>query len=177
MDYTSNNIAITSSETNRVLQHSPNITDILFIRPTFSTDIASKTTATEPFQRFNGERVNLESHQLIWLGADVDTLSMTVGELRKIIDYMELFDNIDKCLHYIERTQDTKTFLVLSGKLDELFISRLNKYENILSVYLYCRNEDYDQQWASNCLKVCVVKEDINRLMISLSAYSCSINI
>jgi hypothetical protein len=107
---------------------------------------------------FNREKVNLESHQLVWADANINNGStdsvVTLQELRKIIDYTRLFDNVEVCKTYIEQSYDTTTFLVCSGQLGEQLVPLIHGLKHILSIYIYCLNKEYHQLWALHYSKV-----------------------
>ncbi|CAF1075954.1 unnamed protein product [Didymodactylos carnosus] len=96
------------------------------------------------------ELTNLESHQLIWLDSSMDTKEsqITLHNLRKVVDYTKLFDNVEECERYILEKKDTITFLVTSGALGQNLIPRINDLGNIRQIFVYCRNKDFHQQWA-----------------------------
>jgi hypothetical protein len=110
----------------------------------------------------NREKINLESHQLVWLDVKVhdheyqDT-TVNLEGLRKIIDYTKLFDNIQDCKEYLERTDNGLTYLVISESLGQTFIPHVHDIESVFKIYLYCQNKEYHQQWTSNHSKVCVL--------------------
>ncbi|CAF0849225.1 unnamed protein product [Didymodactylos carnosus] len=114
---------------------------------------------TEHLSVFSLERVNLESYQLVWLGSNINSIeegysTVTVKGLRKIVDYTKLFDNVNRCKAYIQQTNDTITFLVCSEQLGEIFIPQIHDLENIWSIYIYCNNKEYHQQWTTKYSKV-----------------------
>ncbi|CAF5160229.1 unnamed protein product, partial [Rotaria magnacalcarata] len=73
-------------------------------------------------QIFDREKINLESHQLVWLDPTVDrnqesdTLA-SLENLRKIVDYTKLFNNVEQCQQFIEQTKTTTTFIITSDDL------------------------------------------------------------
>lgn len=106
---------------------------------------------------FDRERENSESHQLIWLESNIHTSgksTITIAELRKIVDYTKLFDDIEECIYFIERTTHIATFIVTSDDLGQLLISKIHDQSNIKSIYIFCQSLQFHQQWASKHLKV-----------------------
>ncbi|CAF0889740.1 unnamed protein product [Didymodactylos carnosus] len=67
---------------------------------------------------FNRERVNLESHKLVWLDEDNQ---FTLEFLRTIVDYTKVFDNIEECQQYIEQTNGTTTTFLSQLRILEEF--------------------------------------------------------
>lgn len=137
-------------------------------------DNQSKTASDQPKQRtvateniatskdivFDRDRINLDSHQLVWLDANVynagdENSTTTIASLRQIIDYTKLFDTVESCQQYLENKQNTsQTFLVTSGQLGEILIPKIHHLDNIIIVYVYCQNKDYHQTWTSKYPKV-----------------------
>ncbi|CAF1177722.1 unnamed protein product [Didymodactylos carnosus] len=81
--------------------------------------IAARSVIQERRLVFSRERVNLESHQLIWFDTNVNSLTTSerafiVDRLRKVVDYTKLFDNCKDCREFIESTKGVVTFVVFS---------------------------------------------------------------
>ncbi|CAF1488828.1 unnamed protein product, partial [Didymodactylos carnosus] len=103
-------------------------------------------------------KVNLESHQLVWLDANVNNsehedTTVTLAGLRKIIDYTKLFDNISECKEYLKSTENGSTFLVTSGSFGQTFVPEIHEVEIIYKIYVYCGNKEFHQKWASKYSK------------------------
>ncbi len=60
-------------------------------------------------------------------------------DLRKIVDYTMIFDDLEECQHFLKETQGITTFLVVFSSRSELEIDHL---KNIRSVYTYIRNKE-----------------------------------
>ncbi|CAF1377734.1 unnamed protein product [Didymodactylos carnosus] len=167
----SNNAIATNSNsmsTSKNRQHSPAATSA-----SASTSTTADTTATRPTV-FNRERVNLESHQLVWLDPNVNNSnesesSITIEDLRKIIDYTKLFDNVEECQQYIVQTKDTTTFLVISEQLGQILIPQIHHLKNIWIIYVYCHNTEYHQPWASHYSKIKQVHTELDQLLNDLN--------
>jgi hypothetical protein len=82
------------------------------------------------------EFINIESHQLVWLGMN-ESFSPSIQDLRRIVDYTKLFSTADKCLEYIERTKNTATFIVCSREFGSVLTSKLHNHEYISKIYVY----------------------------------------
>ncbi|CAF4059940.1 unnamed protein product [Rotaria sordida] len=134
-------------------------------RPKISTEDISRYN-----HLFNRERVNLESHQLIWLDANWKKDKTTLENLRKIVDYTKIFDNMDECLVYINQTDTTVTFLICSGQMGETFTSKVHHFDSIYAIYIYCQNKEYHQKWASKYSKVRQVHNSLEHLINDLTA-------
>jgi hypothetical protein len=91
----------------------------------------------------NREQLNLETHQLVWLDPEFLKNGITSERLRQIIDYTKIFDNIDDCLGYIEKTKNrNQTFLICTKVLSEELLTRLHSIDyNIYKTYVYTSDE------------------------------------
>ncbi|CAF1421683.1 unnamed protein product, partial [Didymodactylos carnosus] len=126
------------------------------------------------YRVFDREKVNLESHQLVWFGLNVDRNEksdtiVTLEGLRKIVDYTKIFDDVEQCQQYIEQTKDTITFLVTSDHRGEQLVSRVHNLNRVSSIYIYCLNKEYHQKWASNYSKIKQVRTNIDQLLNDLA--------
>ncbi|CAF1587424.1 unnamed protein product, partial [Didymodactylos carnosus] len=81
--------------------------------------------------------------------------TITLEGLRKIVDYTELFDNVEVCQQYIEQTSDTTTFLVTSGQLGERLIPIAHQLQSGSTIYIHCQNKEFHEQWPTNYSKQC----------------------
>ncbi len=118
---------------------------------------------------FNRERVNLEPHQLVWCDANIDIMistesTVSLEDLRKIVDYTKLFDHVKECQQYLTQTTDSVTFLVCSGELGEKIIPEIHQLRNVELIYIYSRDRDHHQQWASNLTKVRLLTDHLRSL-------------
>ena len=108
-------------------------------------------------RRFNRERLNLESHQLVCYDTynqHATARSFTLTELRQIVDYTKFFDNSKSCKHYLEETQHIVSFLICSGNASEQLIPEIHELSNVHFIYIYSQHNEYDQQWMNKYMKV-----------------------
>ncbi|CAF1059361.1 unnamed protein product [Didymodactylos carnosus] len=165
-------IAVETSNNN--VSTSINLQNLQTTTPVSVITNATTTTSDTQVTVFNRERVNLESHQLIWLDHNVSSnndinTSTTFEGLGKIVAYTKLFHDIEGCLQYIERTKDTATFLVCSGKLGQALIPQIHNLKTIWLTYIYYHNKQYHQQWASNYSKVrLIMLKEIKQVYVTL---------
>jgi hypothetical protein len=118
---------------------------------------SEETISRQPAQLspiFNREQVNLESHQLIWLDVNTNgrehtnSRAITIRDLRKIVDYTKLFDNIKNCEQYLNNTTSScSTFFVFSGKLEQIVMQKFDAFKDIHKMYIYCQNKERYKQW------------------------------
>ncbi|CAF4271617.1 unnamed protein product [Rotaria magnacalcarata] len=143
--------------------------------PSVQDDYQNTSTYNVMQQRqiFDREKINLESHQLVWLDPTVDrnqesdTLA-SLENLRKIVDYTKLFNNVEQCQQFIEQTKTTTTFIITSDDLDEQLVSNVYNLKNVYSIYIYNTTNNYQQEWISNYSKIKQVHSNIEKLLNEL---------
>ena len=120
-------------------------------------DNTSTTSSSVRSRLFDRERLNLESHQLVYCATyaqDSITEDITLSELRQIIDYTKCFNNDKSCKRYLQETQHIVSFLICSDNISKELIPEIHYLHNIRLIYIYSRNDEHDQQWLSKYLKV-----------------------
>ncbi|CAF3375458.1 unnamed protein product [Rotaria socialis] len=122
---------------------------------------------------FDREKINLESHQLVWLDPTVDRNQesdalASLENLRKIVDYTKLFNNVEQCQQFIEQTKVTTTFITTSDDLGEQLVSNVYNLKNVYSIYIYNTTNNYQQEWISNYSKIKQVYSNIEQLLNEL---------
>ena len=105
------------------------------------------------------ERINLEPHQLVWCDCNVNTTLnqksvVDLGDLRKIVDYTKLFDDVEECQRYLTKTMDSVTFLVCSAELETKQIEEIHLLTNVQSIYVSCEDNDHHPEWSTRLTKV-----------------------
>ena len=76
-------------------------------------------------------------------------------KLRLINNYLKTFDNQSQCEQYISSvsSQDRIIFIV-SGRLDRQIVLQIHYYRQISSIYVYCMDQQFNEQWAIQYTKV-----------------------
>lgn len=105
---------------------------------------------------FDRTRINLESHQLIYLSepgiGSEDKLDAQM--LRNMVDYTRVFVDVEACQHYLENTCDTTTFLICSNRQGERLVPEIHQRKNIHFIYIHCENSRENLSWTSKFEKV-----------------------
>jgi hypothetical protein len=123
------------------------------VKPSNST---STVTETKPA---NGhfDSSNLESVACLWLDQDVNSTDdnrETLQELRQVINHLRTFNNSDQCEQYIQQITHEKVVLIVSGSLGRHIVPRLHSLSQFSACYVFCRDKEANEQWASKYLKV-----------------------
>ena len=106
-----------------------------------------------PSYSFDRQRINLESHQIVWCDvardkslAEEETPEID-NRLRKIVDYTRFFNDVTECEEYLEDTSETDTFLICFGEVGKILMTRCDQWE-IRSMYIICRNDEEYGYWS-----------------------------
>ncbi len=126
------------------------------------------TIANEMTEQEQKEIKHLEFASLVWLDKDVHeqqkeqvsttnnaTTIPTRQQLRSIINYLKVFDQLDACENYIQNV-DTQERIVLiaSGSYCKEILPRIHCLKQLYSAYIYCMNEQEHENWTKQFPKV-----------------------
>ncbi|CAF4473144.1 unnamed protein product, partial [Rotaria sp. Silwood2] len=112
---------------------------------------------------------NIETFSLIWLDAAVNTAKENVraqSELRGIINYLKVFENVEKCEKYIRKSHESDRIVVIvSGGLGQEIVPRIYKLRQVCAIYVYCMNKNKNKKWASEYSKIKLITTDLDNLI------------
>ena len=96
-----------------------------------------------------------EMFYLIWLDSTSNDDRQTEERLRSINNQLETFQDVSKCLKYIEQLSDKdRLVLIVSGRLGKEIAPFINNVDKVLSIYVYCYNKEWNEEWSTNYSKV-----------------------
>ena len=96
-----------------------------------------------------------EMFYLIWLDSTSNDDRQTEDKLRSINNQLEIFQDVSKCLKYIEQLSDKdRLVLIVSGRLGKEIAPFINNVDKVLSIYVYCYNKEWNEEWSTNYSKV-----------------------
>ncbi|CAF0868751.1 unnamed protein product [Adineta ricciae] len=105
---------------------------------------------------------------LIWLDSNIDEhdkgCQMTLAELRNVVNHLETYVNTDKCIEFIETIEDRRVFMIISGSLGQHALPRLQQQSQIDSIFIFCRNKQFHEQWAREWPQIKGVFIEINSI-------------
>jgi hypothetical protein len=94
---------------------------------------------------------------LVWLDsyANAQNDCYIEDKLRSVTGRLTTFHEIKSCQEYIRESCSTKQpVLVVSGQMGQEIVPSIHKLPGIRSIYVYCINKQYHEQWASKYGKV-----------------------
>jgi tetratricopeptide (TPR) repeat protein len=110
---------------------------------------------------------NHEDFSLIWLDEKNDR-SEVQCRLRYVINYLKLFDNVDKCIKYLLSITEEKIFFIISGVLAESIIPRIHTHPQVERIYIFCHHRLSDDSLASAYGKISGVFTNNDSLLTRL---------
>jgi hypothetical protein len=112
---------------------------------TMESERSSKQSLSSPV----GE--SLEIFSLIWLDLSKNNIHENLDiqlQLRTIINYLKLFEDIDDCEQYIRSSsKDDRIIIFVNEKLALDITSRIHDLRQITSIYIYSADTEDDNQW------------------------------
>ncbi|CAF1332663.1 unnamed protein product [Rotaria sordida] len=112
---------------------------------------------------------NLETYSLIWLDASVIDSKENIDaqqQLRSLINHLKVFEQVDECEQYIRSvSSQDRIVLVVSGRLGQQIVPRINQLRQVSSIYVYCTDKKKNEQWAKEFAKVNGVITQLDELI------------
>jgi len=110
----------------------------------------------------------IENFVVVWLDPQVDEFKddyeKSITHLRSIVNTIETFNDIDKCIKFLNTIKDERIFVIVSGGFGQQIIDELQKMRTIITVYIFCFDKDKHSKWAKNYTKIKEVFTDIKPL-------------
>lgn len=101
---------------------------------------------------------NLETFTLIWLDANVNRTKENTeaqGILCSTINQLKPFSDPRSCEEYIlSLPNDDRIVLIVSGQLGRDVVPKFHRWNQVLSIYVFCYNQELNEQWAVQYPKV-----------------------
>jgi hypothetical protein len=100
---------------------------------------------------------NFETYSLIWLDASINSEENLAAqeEFRSFINYLKTFDKLNECKTYIlSVSSEDRIVLIISGHFGQELIPEIYHLRQISSIYIYCTNKEFHQQWSKQYKKV-----------------------
>jgi hypothetical protein len=106
------------------------------------------------------KNTNYETYSLIWLDASINSEENLDAQekLRLSINYLITFDKVDECEKYIRSiSSDDRIVLIVSGHFGQQLLPNIHLFRQVSSIYIYCTNKEFHQQWSKQYTKVILV--------------------
>lgn len=121
-----------------------------------STSIVNNKVDIANVQNANTKMV--QNVLAIWLDINITEDSKhcqnTIAHLRKLVHTVKTFTNEADCMKFIEEVKNEKVCMVTSGSLGRNVMPRIHDISQVNSIFIFCVNRQFHEQWAKNWPKV-----------------------
>lgn len=90
--------------------------------------------------------------------------------LRRSINFVEVFDDANKCYLFIENLATEHVCLILSDSFGELFMKRIQDLPQLKLVYILCESSKKHCSWAENQPKIQLISTDLTEIINQLQS-------
>ena len=116
---------------------------------TYSTDVISDTQTNIGI---------VQNVRLIWLDQNIDENNAdcrnTIRQLRYIVNSVNTFTNDDQCIQLLEDMSNEKVCMLISGLLGQHIVPRVHNISQVDSIFIFCDNKEYHEQWVHEWSKI-----------------------
>jgi tetratricopeptide (TPR) repeat protein len=119
---------------------------------------------------------------LVWLDNNIDNTSAdcrnTINQLRCAVNTINTFTDGEECIQFIENITDNKACMIISGALGKDIVPRVHSMSQVDSIFIFCDNKNYHEQWAKEWSKIKGVFTEISPICQALkkTAQQCEQN-
>ncbi|CAF0895713.1 unnamed protein product [Adineta steineri] len=145
-----------------------------------TTNASTVSKGTEGRRRINIQQ--MQNVLLIWLdnniGENNDDCQNTIAQLRRVVNDINTFTDVDQCFEFIETVVDKKACMIISGSVGQNMVPFVHNMSQIHSIFIVCDNQKHHEQWAKNWPKIKGVFTDITSICEALkeAAHQCEQN-
>ncbi|CAF1459986.1 unnamed protein product [Adineta steineri] len=141
--------------------------------------------STVPESAEGRRRVNIQQVQnvlIIWLDSNIDETiddcQNTITKLRCAVNDINTYTNGNQCLEFIQTIVDKKICMIISGSLGQHIVPRVHNMSQVDSIFIFCGNKKYHEQWTEDWPKIKGVFTNITPICEALNeaAHQCEQN-
>jgi tetratricopeptide (TPR) repeat protein len=155
-----------------------------------ATQKKSTTTATKKSMEHSSTRPDrlpnarmVQNFLLLWLDGSIDEVNNddcrnSIAKLRQVVNTINTFTDVDKCIDFIDRIKEERIFMIISGAFGETTVPIVHEKPQVSTIYIFCGNKTRHEKWALQWPKVKGVFTDIRLICEALkqAAYDCDQN-
>ncbi len=150
-------------------------------RPRTTTTTSMEHASKRPCRPLYTRMV--QNFVLVWLNENVDEdnnddCRNTIAKLRQVINTVNTFTNVDKCLDYISNIKEEKVFMISSEVLGQTTVPLVHDKPQMSRIYIFCDNKDQHEKWTKQWPKIKGVFSDITPIYEALkqAVWECDQN-
>ncbi|CAM4812273.1 unnamed protein product [Rotaria magnacalcarata] len=124
----------------------------------------------------------LQNFVMVWLDANLNEdkkdFKLSLQRLRQIVSFITTFTDVQECIDYISKLKEEKVFMIVSGSLGRKIIPDIVSWPQLDSIYIFCENKSFHEQWAAQIAKVKGVHTKIESICaeLQIDCKSCDRN-
>ena len=148
-----------------------------------TTQTASSSTQPKDTRRRGQANVQMvQNVLLIWLDGNIDENSSdcqnTTTHLRRAVNAVNIFTDEGECIQFLEDMANEKACMIISGALGQHIVPRVHDLSQIDSIFIFCGNKTYHEEWAKKWPKIKGVFTEIKPICNALkeAAQQCEQN-
>ena len=78
------------------------------------------------------------------------------------------FTDLDYCVDFLTELEDENILMIVYGNSSKLVVSTVEEFDQVKSIYILCKDDDFDHMWMNNFKKVKGISKDIQKLTDAL---------
>jgi hypothetical protein len=118
----------------------------------------SSGTSKGANERRDANISSVQNVLLVWLDDKINEDSKdclnTTAQLRHVVNIVNTFVDIDKCIEFIDDNSNEKVCMIISGSLGERIVPVVHKMSQVDSIFIFCSNQKRHEQWATKWPKI-----------------------
>jgi tetratricopeptide (TPR) repeat protein len=134
------------------------------------------------------QRPNIKTVQnvlLIWLDTNIDEENNadcrdTVALFRHVANNINTFTDSDQCIEFINTIDNNNSTacMIISGSLGQQIMSRVHNMSQVDSIFIFCSNKQYHEQWTKDWFKIKGVFTEVTPICeaVKKAAQQCELN-
>jgi hypothetical protein len=98
--------------------------------------------------------------------------------LRQVVNTINTFTDVDKCIDFIDSIKEERIFIISSGAFGQTTVPIVHEKPQVSTIYIFCGNKTRHEEWSLEWPKVKGVFTDITLICEALkqAAYDCDQN-
>ncbi|CAF1411437.1 unnamed protein product [Adineta steineri] len=146
---------------------------------------SATNASTVPKGAESRRRPNIQQMQnvlLVWLDNNINETNgdrqNTITKLRRAVNDIKTYTNGDQCLEFIQTIIDKKVCMIISGSLGQHIVPRVHNISQVDSIFIFCDNKKYHEQWTKDWPKIKGVFTDVTPICEALkeAVHQCEQN-
>ena len=119
---------------------------------------------------------------LIWLDSNInndnDDCRNTITQLRRVVNTVEIFNDVDQCIAFVTTISNEKVCMIVSGALGQHIAPEIHDMSQVDSIFVFCGNKKRHENWAKQWRKIKGVFTEISPICEALkqAAQQCEQN-